>query len=532
MQSIFYIGSNNEQIGKFINNKKFITIDNKTLNFEDEDDYMLISVKPPSILGKRKNVFDSPSESNTFPFLSNRREFRTYVLISELKNAIEENDIDKIIKLLGLRAIAICQEIKDKEKFLEYLNKGQTAQVFNIKDKGFENFVLKRVNIGTFNMRTDLMKNGIVSDPFTQETLISALVSNLYKIHKGFILYEGFFYCPEVQEDVPSPERIKGYSLIQKMDGVLRDWLLRNKITYEVLKNIIFQLIFAINTMQKVYGMVHYDMHYNNIGISLISDDIKYLRFVWDKTEYLIPNIGILIRIFDFDTSYIDKPIRLASQHLYIGYKSANMKAEFRPGYDIGFILGNLIRDYQQASTILLNGYEDLLENRISKNPSQLKEIVINTKKDFDKFYKAKLLLKTSSSTTIYMIDIELNDNKKISDMFSSIIKNIYEITGSKNKEIIDFTEFDNILKDKDGEPIFDKNQNYILADKNNIPIKKNDQFVRINENSNNKLFFGYYKRPTEILANADLTKLLSGDYFNEYKEKKVGKILDIANVI
>lgn len=530
MQSIFYVGNNNKQIGKFINNKKFITIDNKILNFEDEDDYILISVKTPSILGKRKNIFDSDKKSNNFPFFSNRREFRTYILIDELKNAIEENDIDKIIKLLGLRALAICQEIKDKEKFLEYLNKGQNAQVFNIKDKGFENFVLKRVDIETFNMKTDLMKNGIVSDSFTQETLISALVSNLYKIHKGFVLYEGVFYCPESREDVTGPERIKGYSLIEKIDGVLRDWLLRNKITYEVLKNIIFQLIFAINTMQKVYRMVHYDMHYNNIGISLISNDIKYLRFVWDKTEYIIPNIGILIRIFDFDTSYIDKPIRLASEHLYDGYPGANMKAEFRPGYDIGFVLGNLIRDYQQTSTILINEYEKLLENRISKNPSQRKEIIINTKKDFDKFYKAKLL--TSTPIPVYMIDIELNNNKKISDMFSSIIKNIYEIIGSKNREIMDFTELDNILKNEKNEPIFDKNKNYILADKNNIPIKKNNQFVRINENSNNKLFFGYYKRPTEILANADLTKLLSGDYFNEYKEKKIGKTLDIANVI
>ena len=104
------------------------------------------------------------------------------------------------------------------------------------------------------------------------EVLIAARFSQIYfginrSFNKNFLYYDGYFVCEH-----------KLYLVMEKADGILKD-LFTKTITLKMIKSLLFQLLFAVKTMQYFYKAVHNDLHDRNVFIKKINIKEKYLRY-------------------------------------------------------------------------------------------------------------------------------------------------------------------------------------------------------------------------------------------------------------
>ncbi len=538
---------------------------------------LLIAESPfinrPSILKRKRkepDLFPKPPPSqeqkkkkqDPFHSFKKRDTSTKYISVGKLNKAVRLGKLKDVSDFLQLRAFDLCKEVS-KEDFLEKIGRGREGQVFSFgKDMDLKSIVIKKVNVTNpvFEQDTIDKKKFLVVDRFTQEMIVSSLVSRLRSKNKCFVGYQGYFFCPRRRKRVFDPNDkkikevivpIKGYSVIERMEGVLGSYFKTHTLSFGMMKSIIFQIIFAVNTMQKFHKMVHYDMHYNNIGWSETSKDVKWLKFVWGENEYYLPNHGFIIRIFDFDLSYVERPFPVVTYHVFHDWvEGSNIKPEFKAGYDIGFIVGSLMRDFQAVGDRLLNqvekNMEKLLEN--TTETERTEKVLANAER------KARGMVEFNKSAKVSHFDVELDDLFDISQLFKDIVVDIYSIilNDGEKRDVSDFTRIDPIVTfvDEEGRtrPKFNrvlvKNEegkmvesiknrwDYILADDNKEPVKKDGKLVLINENVTNNFFFGMYKRPTERLAKADLTGLLFGKYFDSYKKTKRTKdVTTIAKI-
>lgn len=97
--------------------------------------------------------------------------------------------------------------------------------------------------------------------------------------------------------------------------GSLKDFLKykNDHIIKKYLPNIIFQLVYTLMVIQEKYpSFRHNDLHLGNILVDIISSKSKILYQVIYKNKkynFLLPNLGFQIRIWDFDFSCINRII-------------------------------------------------------------------------------------------------------------------------------------------------------------------------------------------------------------------------------
>lgn len=104
-------------------------------------------------------------------------------------------------------------------------------------------------------------------------------------------------------------------------------WIKKNK-TVKILYNIFFQIVTALYTTQKHFGLLHLDLHSDNILIKKIKSD-GYFKYIINDIEYLLPNLGFLVVINDYGFAWIPK----------------NKEKDKYKYYDIEFIL-NDVKNY------------------------------------------------------------------------------------------------------------------------------------------------------------------------------------------
>lgn len=85
--------------------------------------------------------------------------------------------------------------------------------------------------------------------------------------------------------------------------------LLEESLMIHVFNILLFQIMYTLEVFN-IVGLKHNDLHFKNIFVQInqkniftMSHDKYFNKYVIDDNEYLIPNIGIDIRIFDFDRS-------------------------------------------------------------------------------------------------------------------------------------------------------------------------------------------------------------------------------------
>jgi len=91
-------------------------------------------------------------------------------------------------------------------------------------------------------------------------------------------------------------------------NGDLLDYirLFHSNLTLAHWRNIFFQIISTLAIIQEKYPTFrHNDLKANNILLQTTSKDKKEFKYIINNNEYIIPNIGIQIKIWDFDFACI-----------------------------------------------------------------------------------------------------------------------------------------------------------------------------------------------------------------------------------
>ena len=105
-------------------------------------------------------------------------------------------------------------------------------------------------------------------------------------------------------------KKIRNYSNIIMTEFIegesLDTWVYNsNEISDKQWKIIVFQLIYTILIMQKLYKLNHNDFHYGNILMDTSIKPENYFVYKIDSKLYYIPNTGIIPKLFDFEFAMV-----------------------------------------------------------------------------------------------------------------------------------------------------------------------------------------------------------------------------------
>jgi len=438
--------------------------------------------------GDYKNDEEIGDISNKFPVFKDRRKQEGYVSSIQLYNNILGKKFVDILEMFKTEPVLLCKEIISKKQFLDMLSEGQTGSAFKFNDiESFSNIVIKEIKTKkiVMNMNNDV----IINDSATHEMIMSSLSNVLHKINKCFLRYDGYFFCNPMKNG-----KVSGYMVMEKMDGILQAHLSKKIIGVAEFKSILFQILFAAVTMQKKYKMTHRDMHNSNIGVNVI-DSSNPLEFYFGKKRFIVPNYGIITRIFDYDLSYVGHPTPLVSENS-LEMKFVNIKPKFQPGYDVAQIIGFFFRQF----LIFREGIKKKIVLAAKKKNTKISQKFIDSELLQQEKYQ-KIQINLSSSIEVNFSIAEINEFYKL---FSLLISNIYKKLGIK--------------------AAIDK---FAAIDPNSVNVNDDDL-----PDKTKFLFVTRWGRPSPILADADLSTIIISEPFSEYRKNKYkGKVEKIANV-
>lgn len=82
----------------------------------------------------------------------------------------------------------------------------------------------------------------------------------------------------------------------------------------EVWYNALFQIMIAIIALQKHFGMIHSDLHTQNILVQKVKRG-GYWKYTLDNHTYYLPNLGFVFLIHDFGFSWIPRKLTPVKWH-------------------------------------------------------------------------------------------------------------------------------------------------------------------------------------------------------------------------
>lgn len=86
--------------------------------------------------------------------------------------------------------------------------------------------------------------------------------------------------------------------------GDLGTYLRKNKVSSLVIENIMFQICTALYSLHKNFSLVHNDLHLGNILVHKTNGKGCW-KYIINNKEYICPNIGLLITLWDFGLSSV-----------------------------------------------------------------------------------------------------------------------------------------------------------------------------------------------------------------------------------
>jgi serine/threonine protein kinase len=129
-------------------------------------------------------------------------------------------------------------------------------------------------------------------------------------------------------------------------------WVYKKR-SLKMLYNAFFQIVTAIYTVQKQFGLQHLDMHAENILVKKIPKG-GYFKYIINGVEYNIPNLGYLFVINDYGYAWIPK----------------NKKKDRE--YDVNFILNDVKPDLPVK---IINDIKYIVKN-LKSNKIEFEDII------------------------------------------------------------------------------------------------------------------------------------------------------------
>lgn len=148
-----------------------------------------------------------------------------------------------------------------------------------------------------------------VEKQYPMEHLFNKLINDLIdgKVCPNFIITYAIFYCNnctvlDIHHKTPTIQCSE--KIMEKYDF---NMLKVESLSPEVIWSILFQLLFALASIQNMYGLFHNNIKKSNILLRIIPPGGCWVYKI-DHEEYFVPNYGYIVALNDFAMSHTFKP--------------------------------------------------------------------------------------------------------------------------------------------------------------------------------------------------------------------------------
>lgn len=373
-----------------LENKEWIYVDNEfnvnLINILPNQYYfkndILIVDNPYGYLKEINNREPAKHELDQFIYIDkisfiNRKHAKGYIDINTFNHVIDSyRNLNSYLKSIIYADKKLCEEMTTNKICLGKGITGMVCKLNNVND-----VVVKEVDISKKDLT--VFTNGvIITNKKIHEVLIAAKFSQIYfgingSFNKNFLYYDGFFVCEH-----------KLYLVMEKADGILQD-LFTKTITLKIVKSLLFQLLFAVKTMQYFYKAVHNDLHDRNVFINKVNIKEKYLRYKFKNDVWYIDNVGYIVKIGDLDVVSIFEKPSIIREDIY-NDELEGIYNVFLPGYDTLYII--LIFIFFSQSYLYGNNEKYMIESFYAKLLKQIYDITNVKTNDFIKEFGSEEL--------------------------------------------------------------------------------------------------------------------------------------------
>ena len=215
---------------------------------------------------------------------------------------MENNFEDRIKKIKAIKS-----KEKDDEsdiKLGKVLGEGVEGKVYLVNIDDYDvalkvNDVLNKNNIKPKSLSQQQMLSAEGVSEFFASRLINILIDE--KINPHFV-YNYKSYISKSNKLFSLNEFIKSESLRKFLSQMKKKKLL----TKELVFNIFFQILVALHSLQKNFGMIHADLHFENILIAKVdAKKDEYWEYIINGKKYYLPNLGYQIYLNDYGYAMI-----------------------------------------------------------------------------------------------------------------------------------------------------------------------------------------------------------------------------------
>lgn len=166
-----------------------------------------------------------------------------------------------------------------------------------------DNIVIKRFQAEG----EELQQNGWKKDDLVKRSPIWSEIKLTYEM-------SGKKFMPQIHAHTMNINKKEVLLRTQYFEHISFQSFLGRRLPFKELQFVLFQIFLAIAQLLR-YGIVHYDLHANNILIeSCPMPVINHLKFHYNGTDFYTPNLALQVRIIDFGFAY--KPGKFKHPHL------------------------------------------------------------------------------------------------------------------------------------------------------------------------------------------------------------------------
>jgi serine/threonine protein kinase len=283
------------------------------------------------------------------------------------------NNIEDIRELLNKKYIDFASAINDLGGKMLYIKSGSTGHTFKgvYPPPNHENKKSYAVKVVAYPKKEDYGDMYNIRRPENVELLMIKLLSQfvINKVNPHIVLPITTFNCSikpflcltknnivnnkKIDQFIEKHNNNEYYNNVSVLvsewadGGDLLDYIRKNYKSFKLKhwRVIFFQILSVLATIHSKYPEFrHNDLKANNILVQLIEEkSIKY-KYIIDDQKYIIPNIGIQIKLWDFDFACIDGLIENAKVNSKWTEKINISKTKNRY-YDTHYFFNTFTRD-------------------------------------------------------------------------------------------------------------------------------------------------------------------------------------------
>lgn len=304
--------------------------------------------------------------------------------VEDINNIINENKLDNIFEsnssseksdIISRKFIDFNKLIHKLNCKIEYIKSGSSGHIFkgHMDDKNIAIKIVAYSKKGNYGLPSNKDR------PENSEIRILKLLSNLVinketphiilpitSIYSSIDSFTGNNIIKSVinENDKKSKEKISKYEEFVKRykkgeyhdycsilitewadTGDLLDFIRTHSLKLKLphWRNIFFQIIATLAIIHQKYpGFRHNDLKANNILLQKTDNNKTQFKYLINDKEYIIPNIGVQIKLWDFDFASIENIIE-NEKVLANWTNKINIKVNEHKYYDIHYFFSTLI---------------------------------------------------------------------------------------------------------------------------------------------------------------------------------------------